>query len=199
VKARPPAAVVALAKLGLLTLLASLLASCGGLVRGMSVLEANRLFGDERLHEAVALYLKAGTAGFDGTVAYDLANAFGAMGEHRSAEPLFRAAGASSDPVVAASAWHNLGAALYARSDYEGAAQAFRRSLEVLPGRPETARAYELALEAMRPKTEAGAIERSRFSAGGTGGEQSLFSVSRPGQRPLYLPGAAGSGGGVDH
>ncbi|TFG82604.1 MAG: tetratricopeptide repeat protein, partial [Spirochaetales bacterium] len=166
---------------------------------GLAVLAANRDFEAGRYHEAVAAYMEAGLDSFDGVTSYDLANAFMEMGEFTSAEPLFQAAKDSPEARVVASAWHNLGAALFDLDRFEEAAQAFRSSLEVLPGRLETIRAYELSLEAVKPTLSGGAVERSRAIIGGTGGEASFFSLSRKADRATFVSGSVTAYRGVDH
>jgi tetratricopeptide (TPR) repeat protein len=94
------------------------------------VLKANRLYKDGYVHEAAALYLKAG-AGEEPIASYDLANVFSLLGERAPARAMFEAAIAQGAPGIAVRAWYNLGAAFFAERDYEQAAAAFKHGLEL--------------------------------------------------------------------
>jgi tetratricopeptide (TPR) repeat protein len=183
----------------LLAFLAFTLASCSDLADGLSVLASNRQFEEGRVHDAIAGYHQLGIDSYDGLVAYNLANAFMALGEFASAEPLFSMASESSSSGIAAGASFNLGVALYARGDFPGAASAFRRSLEVNPSDREVSRAYELALNASRAVQSVSDKEQARFQTSKAGGDQSMFGMAMPAPRPFFVPGGGPGAGGVDH
>ncbi|MBN1519914.1 MAG: tetratricopeptide repeat protein [Spirochaetales bacterium] len=176
-----------------------ILASCGRTADGMAVLKANADYEAGRIHDAIASYMDVGTAAFDGAVACNLANAFSALGELRAAEPLYQEAGRSPDALVAAAAFHNLGVALYGLERYPEAARAFKSSLLARPGSLETMRAYELALDAARPDSTAGAVERGEADLSGTGGEPSFFSMARKQDQATYTVGESAALEGADH
>jgi len=173
--------------------------SCSALADGFSILAANRHFEEGRIHEAIAGYHQAGIDSFDGLAAYNLANAFMFLGEFSSAEPLFRMATESASPALASAAWFNLGAALYGRADFPGAAAAFRSSLEAKPSDREASRAYELALNASRAVQSISDKEQSRFQSSKSGGDQAMFGMALPTPRPFFVPGSGSAAGGVDH
>jgi Ca-activated chloride channel homolog len=185
--------------MALMVLPALMLVSCSELAAGFSVLAANRHFEEGRIHDAIAGYLRHGDQSLEGLTAYNLANAFMALGEFDSAEPLFRTATEAGSVAVAASAWFNLGTALYARGDFPAAASAFRRSLEVQPSDREVCRAYELALNASRAVQSVSDREQARFQTSRGGGDQSLFGMAMPAPRPFFVPGGGSGAAGVDH
>jgi len=196
VNARPVRRQAALAAL---ILSAFLLASCGDTLEGMAILRANGLVEDGRVHDAAAIYLRAGVEDWDGVVAYDLANAFQMIGEHGSAEPLFLAAGESGSRTTAASAWFNLGVARLERGMPAEAADAFRKALESVPGDREAARAYESALAAIPDAQSGGTSERAEAGPGSPEGDPESFSLSRRSDRSLYSSGGNADPGTVDH
>jgi tetratricopeptide (TPR) repeat protein len=183
----------------LLVLTALTFSSCSDLAGGFSVLAANRQFEEGRIHDAIAGYHQLGVDAFDGLVAYNLANAFMALGEFASAEPLFSMAAESSSSGIAARALFNLGVALYARGDFPGAASSFRRSLEARPSDREVSRAYEMALNASRAVQSVSDKEQARFQSSKAGGDQSMFGMAMPAPRPFFVPGGGPGTGGVDH
>ncbi|HPE36548.1 MAG TPA: hypothetical protein PK625_05310, partial [Spirochaetales bacterium] len=103
------------------------------------------------------------------------------------------------DALVAAAAFHNLGVALYGLERYPEAARAFKSSLLARPGSLETMRAYELALDAARPDSTAGAVERGEADLSGTGGEPSFFSMARKQDQATYTVGESAALEGADH
>lgn len=183
----------------LLVLSALSLASCSDLADGFSVLAANRQFEEGRVHDAIAEYHQLGVDALDGLVAYNLANAFMALGEFSSAEPLFSMAAESASSSTSAGALFNLGVALYARGDFPGAASAFRSSLEARPSDREASRAYELALNASRAVQSVSDKEQARFQSSKAGGDQSMFGMAMPAPRPFFVPGGGPGASGVDH
>lgn len=174
-------------------------ASCSDLADGFSMLAANRHFEEGRVHDAIAGYHQLGTTSLDDLVAYNLANAFMALGEFTSAEPLFKKAAESASPSIAASAWFNFGAALYARGDFVAAAAAFRSSLEIRPSDREASRAYELARNASRAVQSVSDKEQARFQSAKAGGDQAMFGMAMPAPRPFFVPGGGPGAGGIDH
>ena len=182
-----------------LTLVALELTSCSDLADGFTILATNRQFEDGRIHDAIAGYHKLGVDQGDGLVAYNLANAFMALDEYNSAEPLFKKASESASPAITAAAWFNLGTALYARGDFPGAAAAFRSSLEARPSDREASRAYELALNASRAVQSVSDKEQARFQSSKAGGDQAMFGMTMPAPRPFFVPGGGPGSDGVDH
>lgn len=187
------------ARIALLIACALLPLSCADAFRGMSVLRANRLMEADRIHEAVALYLEAGVDSYRGAVAYDLANAFARMGEFDSAEPLFLAAGQTGSPRAAASAWYNLGVARLERGQAAEAAQAFRSSIEALPGNPDAVMAYERALAAIPESDGGGAAERGSIRGGEGGTRPEAYNLARRNDTEFYTKGAAEGQRAEDH
>ena len=183
----------------LLALTTFTLTSCSGLVDGFAVLTANRHFEEGRVHDSIATYHQLGIDAMDGLVAYNLANAFMAVGEFASADPLFAMAADSSTSTTSARAFYNLGVALYARGDFPGATVAFRRSLEVQPSDREVSRAYELALNASRAVQSVSDKEQSRFQTSKAGGDQAMFGLTMPTPRPFFVPGTGSGVSEVDH
>jgi tetratricopeptide (TPR) repeat protein len=183
----------------MVTLVALAATSCSGLADGFAILAANRHFEEGRIHDAIAGYHQLGPTAMDDLVAYNLANAFMALGEFTSAEPLYNKAADSLSPSVAAAAWFNLGVALYARGDFPGAVASFRSSLEVRPSNREVSRAYELALNASRAVQSVSDKEQARFQAAKAGGDQAMFGLAMPAPRPFFVPGGGLGDGGIDH
>jgi tetratricopeptide (TPR) repeat protein len=187
---------VSLVMVALMTLAAT---SCSELTDGFAILAANRHFQEGRIHDAIAGYHQLGPTAMDDLVAYNLANAFMALGEFTSAEPLFNKAASSLSPSVAAAAWFNLGVAFYDRGDFPGAVAAFRSSLEARPSDREVSRAYELALNASRAVQSISDREQARFQAAKAGGDQAMFGLAMPAPRPFFVPGVGPGDGGIDH
>jgi tetratricopeptide (TPR) repeat protein len=183
----------------MLALGALMTTSCSGLSDGFAVLAASRHFEEGRVHDAIAGYHQLGVDALDGLVAYNLANAFMALGEFASAEPLFKRATESLSAATASAAWFNLGVALYARGDYPGAAAAFRSSLVARPSDREVSRAYELAMNASRAVQSVSDKEQARFQSAKAGGDQAMFGMAMPAPRPFFVPGGGPASGGVDH
>lgn len=173
--------------------------SCSALGDGFAILATNRDYEEGRIHDAIAGYHQLGVDSLDGLVAYNLANAFMALGEYNSAEPLFKRAAESESSATVAAAWFNLGTALYARGDFPGAAAAFRSSLEARPSDREASRAYELALNASRAVQSVSDKEQARFQSSKAGGDQAMFGMTMPAPRPFFVPGGGPGSGGVDH
>ncbi|OHD22046.1 MAG: hypothetical protein A2Y38_13685 [Spirochaetes bacterium GWB1_59_5] len=185
---------------------ASLLSSCG-YADAFMVARANSLHRAGYVHEAAALYLKAG-AGTEPVASYNLANIFMALGEKAPARSMYEAAIASGEAGIAARSWYNLGAASYSRGEYPEAAAAFRKALEALAtaeaGRDadlalEASRAFELALKAHDDRRDAGVTERSRYGSGRPDGEPQPFALSSTDEKTLFAPGDYESGAVEDH
>lgn len=183
----------------ILALAALVATSCSDLAGSFAILAANRHFEEGRVHDAIAGYHQLGTTALDDLVAYNLANAFMALGEFTSAEPLFKKAAESVSPSIAAAAWFNFGVALYARGDFIAAAAAFRSSLETRPSDREASRAYELALNASRAVQSVSDKEQARFQSAKAGGDQAMFGLAMPAPRPFFVPGGGPGAGGIDH
>lgn len=199
--------------------IAALLSSCG-MRNDLLVVRGNRLYASGRIHEASAMYLRAG-AGEEPVASYDLANAFLELGEAGPASALFGAAVDAGKPAISARAWYNQGVWSWNRASYREAASAFRKGLEAYlaldGGRPaqagrdasadrvdakfraELSRAYELALLAAERKRDAGQVERGAYSATEVNSEAMALALSRYEERSLFLPGKPDEGGGVDH
>ncbi|HAE21685.1 MAG TPA: hypothetical protein DCG47_05095 [Spirochaetaceae bacterium] len=175
------------------------LGSCGRITDGMAIVGANRDFEAGRIHDALAVYMRVGAEAFESANAYNIANAFTAIGEFLPAEAMYKQASASADKRVSASAWHNYGAALFEAGRYEEAAAAFKQSLLSVPGRAQSIQGYEMALASTRPSVSGGSVERSPVTLNGYGGESATFKLSSMQERSLYVPGASSPYAGVDH
>lgn len=206
-------AIVRSSFLGLALVALTGLSSCG-MATDLDVVRGNRLFRSGRIHEASAMYLRAG-AGIEPVASYDLANAFVVLGEDEPAMELYGIAIESGRAEVAARACYNVGVIDWGKADYAGAARAFREGLSALalrqenssasmerasrPLRAELSRAYEMALAASERRKDAGQTERGAFSLSDVSSEAQAFATSRYEERTLFLPGRPEPGTGVDH
>lgn len=173
--------------------------SCARLGDGLDTLRANADFKRGLVHGALARYMDLGPDALGGVNAYNLANAFYALGEAEPAEGYYALAAAASDPGLAAAAWHNLGVIHYEGGRYAEAGDAFKEALKLRPAQLESARGYELALEASSSFRSDADLEQARAEFKGQGGASAVFSLSSKQEKGVYRLGGAGVYGGVDH
>ncbi len=192
------------------SLLAALFVSCGP-PDAVELARANRLYRGGYVHEAAALYLKAG-AGKEPIASYNLGNVFTLLGEKAPARAMFDAAIQGADEALAARtalaarAWYNRGVAEYADGAYKAAAASFRTALEAYSAARAgqgldriLARAYELALKADAEARNASAKERAGYNSAQVPGASQSFSLSRSDEKTLFMPGDGARGSVEDH
>ncbi len=85
---------------------------------------------------------------------FNLADALVASGQVEEAIPLLQALGSQPTSPLAAAARYNLGNALFYKQDYEGAVQAYRGALQLIPGDEDTRRNLELALRRLQEQQQ---------------------------------------------
>lgn len=175
------------------------LGSCSRLGDGLDTLRANADFKRGLVHDALAIYMELGPDALGGVNAYNLANAFYALGEAGPAEGYYALAAASSDSGLAAAAWHNRGVAYYEGGRYAEARDAFKEALKLRPSQIDSARGYELAMEASSSLRSDADLEQARAEFKGQGGASAAFSLASKQDKGIYRLGVANAYGGADH
>lgn len=175
------------------------LGSCSRLGDGLETLRANADFKRGLVHDALATYMELGPEALGGVNAYNLANAFYALGEAGPADGYYALAAAASDSGLAAAAWHNRGVAYYEGGRYAEARDAFKEALKLRPSQLESARGYELAMEASSSLRSDADLEQARAEFQGQGGSSAVFSLASKQDKGIYRLGEAGAYGGADH
>lgn len=175
------------------------LGSCSRLGDGLDTLRANADFKRGLVHDALAVYMEIGPDALGGVNAYNLANAFYALGEAGPADGYYALAAAASDAGLAASAWHNRGVVYYGGGRYAEARDAFKEALKLKPSQLESARGYELSLEASSTFRSDADLEQARAEFKGQGGASAVFSLASKQEKGIYRLGEAGVHSGADH
>lgn len=175
------------------------LGACSRLGDGLDTLRANADFKRGLVHDALAAYMEIGPEALGGVNAYNLANAFYALGEAGPADGYYSLAAAASDSGLAAAAWHNRGVVHYDGGRYAEARDAFKEALKLRPSQLESARGYELALEASSSLRSDADVEQARAEFKGQGGASAVFSLASKQDKGIYRLGEAGAYGGADH
>lgn len=191
-------------------LLAPVLAfsGCSELADFAAIASANRLHDRGDYQGAAAAYLSVDASDFPATVAYDLANTYARLGEHRAAELLYdqsrREDAPDFSPTLAAAAYMNEGLSLYERGEFEEAWRSFRAALSVRSGDGKIERDarynLELAWRAWKRRADAAPMGASpTASTAGESRETELKILQRM-ETGTWRPGAAGmTVGGPDY
>lgn len=175
------------------------LGSCARLSDGLDTLRANADFKRGLVHDALARYMELGPDALGGVNAYNLANAFYALGEAGPADSYYALAAAASDSSLAAAAWHNRGVVYYEGGRYAEARDAFKEALKLRPSQLESARGFELALEASSSLRSDADLDQARAEFKGQGGASAIFSLASKQDKGIYRLGEPGAYGGADH
>jgi len=184
------------------------LSGCSELADFAALASANRLHDRGDYQGAAAAYLSVDSSAFPATAAYDLANAYARLGEHRAAEALYAAArkGEAPDfsPKLAAASWVNEGLSLYERGSFEEAWRAFRAALSAGSGDRDLEREarYDLELAWRAWKLRAAAAPRGAAPTSISSGDsrEAELKILERVETGTWRPGAAGSSaGGPDY
>ncbi|MCL2834416.1 MAG: VWA domain-containing protein [Treponema sp.] len=177
-----------------------LFSSCSFLEAKLLVIEGNYYYSGQRYNEAISSYLKA--SGFDESgpyAEYGLGLSYYALDENEAA---LRQYAAAQNIIGSTGSAHNelryrlnfnTGVIQFEEDDFKGAAESFRRALEIDGSRLDAKRNLELSLLAlsMQNKNESAAVQPAAGSQGANQGDTESESVSganevRQGVRTLY-------------
>ncbi len=187
---------------------ASCLAGCSELADYAALASANRLHGRGDYQGAVAAYLSVDSAAFPATAAYDLANAYARLGEHRAAGELYaesrRADAPDRSPALAAAALVNEGLSLYERGSFEEAWRSFRAALSAGSGEGNLERDarydLELAWRAWRLKEVAAPRGAAPTAVSPGGSREAELRILERMETGTWRPGTGGgTAGGPDY
>jgi tetratricopeptide (TPR) repeat protein len=185
-----------------------LLGGCSRLANYAAAASADRMYERGEYQKAAAAYLGLDADEFPATVAYDLANVYARLGEHRAAAALYaearRADLADASAVLAAASFYNEGLSLYEQGRFEEAWHAFRGALSCSSGDAKLERDarfnLELAWRAWKKRTEPappGAAPTQISVGGPREAEIRLFERMETGK---WRPGKSGKpSGGPDY